>query len=124
VFDAVDGPLRNEGEDIAVSDRLTAFLNTGTPSTELFAAAREKLASIRLGAMLFGGWVGLVVGGKLIALNLRRRRDDWQPDRGTCVSCGRCFWYCPVKGGGTSADHPSGDGGATAANISISGKRS
>jgi NosR/NirI family transcriptional regulator, nitrous oxide reductase regulator len=32
---------------------------------------------------------------KLIHLSLRRRRTDYQPDRAACVSCGRCFWYCP-----------------------------
>ena len=43
----------------------------------------------------FGAWVGLVVGVKLIHLSVRRRRTDYQPDRTACVSCGRCFWYCP-----------------------------
>ena len=44
-----------------------------------------------------GGWVGLVIGVKLIHLSLRRRRTDYSPDRGGCVSCGRCFWYCPCE---------------------------
>jgi len=76
---------------------LKAFGNTGTPADTLFAAASAKVATMRLGAHLFGAWVGLVIGGKLIALNLRRRRRDWQPDRGACVSCGRCFKYCPTN---------------------------
>jgi NosR/NirI family transcriptional regulator, nitrous oxide reductase regulator len=45
----------------------------------------------------FGAWVGLVIGVKLIHLCLRRRRIDYQPDRTNCVSCGRCFWYCPSE---------------------------
>ena len=89
--------INGSDDNDAASDRLTAFLNTGTPSAKLFARAREKAAAVGMAAMLFGGWVGLVIGGKLIALNLRRRRNEWQPDRGACVSCGRCFWYCPVK---------------------------
>ncbi len=40
---------------------------------------------------------GLVVGVKLIYLSVRRRRADYQPDRAACVSCGRCFWYCPCE---------------------------
>jgi len=50
--------------------------------------------SARLGGWL-GAWVGLVIGAKLIHLSIRRRRRDYQPDRTSCVSCGRCFWYCP-----------------------------
>ena len=45
----------------------------------------------------FGAWVGLVIGVKLIHLSVRRRRTDYQPDRTNCVSCGRCFWYCPSE---------------------------
>jgi ferredoxin len=37
----------------------------------------------------------LVLGGKLVQLSLRRRREEFEPDKGNCVSCGRCFWYCP-----------------------------
>jgi Fe-S-cluster-containing hydrogenase component 2 len=45
--------------------------------------------------MLLGGWVGLVVGIKLITLSVRRKREEYQPDRARCVSCARCYWYCP-----------------------------
>ena len=30
-------------------------------------------------------------------LSVRRRRTDFEPDRGACVSCGRCLWYCPEE---------------------------
>jgi ferredoxin len=46
---------------------------------------------------LFGGWVGLVVGIKLVSLSLRHRRTDYQPDRGACLACARCFTYCPSE---------------------------
>ena len=42
-----------------------------------------------------GAWIGLVIGVKLIHLSIRRRRTEYEPDRANCVSCGRCFWYCP-----------------------------
>jgi len=44
-----------------------------------------------------GAWVGLVLGVKLVTLSIRRRRQDYQPDRSGCFSCGRCFWYCPEE---------------------------
>lgn len=36
-----------------------------------------------------------MIGLKLITLSIRRKRTDYQPDRSRCVSCGRCYWYCP-----------------------------
>ena len=46
-------------------------------------------------ATIFGMWVGLVIGVKLISLSLRRKRTDYEPDRGDCFACARCFEYCP-----------------------------
>jgi NAD-dependent dihydropyrimidine dehydrogenase PreA subunit len=48
-----------------------------------------------LAAMLFGGWAGLVIGVKLIALSPRQKRTDYEPDRGACFACARCFNDCP-----------------------------
>jgi ferredoxin len=48
-----------------------------------------------LACRLFGGWVGLVIGLKLIALSLLASRTDFEPDRGACVACARCFTACP-----------------------------
>jgi ferredoxin len=43
----------------------------------------------------FGAWVGLVIGVKLVGLSLRQRRTEYEPDRGSCVACARCFADCP-----------------------------
>jgi ferredoxin len=48
-----------------------------------------------VGGWLFGAWVGLVFGVKLLSLSLRRKRTDYEPDQGDCVACARCFEYCP-----------------------------
>jgi hypothetical protein len=47
------------------------------------------------GGWWFGGFVGLVLGIKLISLSLHARRTDYEPDRGACVACARCFMSCP-----------------------------
>jgi ferredoxin len=52
---------------------------------------------IRIGGWLFGAWAGLVIGGKLISLALRRTRTDYEPDRGACLACARCFADCPQE---------------------------
>jgi len=87
--------LEESGEVEGSIDMTDAFRNTGREPRELYLEARQILARMRLGAGLFGGWVGLVVGGQLIGYSMRRRRLEYQPDRGACLACGRCFRYCP-----------------------------
>jgi len=88
--------LEETGRAEGSTDASDAFRATGRPLGDLYRDA-IKLQTGRFVAAgrWLGGWVGLVIALKLIHLCLRRRRDDYQPDRGTCVSCGRCFWYCP-----------------------------
>ncbi|MEA2068362.1 MAG: 4Fe-4S binding protein [Verrucomicrobiota bacterium] len=74
-----------------------AFRASDTPNEELYAEAVELKSGFGRGGMWFGAFVGLVIGCKLIAVSILRKRDGYEPDRGTCYSCGRCFKYCPVK---------------------------
>jgi len=39
----------------------------------------------------------LAVAARLIALSVRRRREDYEADRSDCLACGRCFEYCPIE---------------------------
>ncbi len=77
------------------TDATDAFRNTGEPIEGLYHKAFAKWEEFHRAGMWFGVWVGLVIGVKLIHLQIRRRRADYEPDRGSCVSCGRCFRYCP-----------------------------
>ena len=74
-----------------------ALIDAGRSVDDLYAEARRLGDRFRTAGGWFGAWVGLVIGVKLIYLSVRRRRDDYQPDRAACVSCGRCFWYCPLS---------------------------
>jgi ferredoxin len=82
---------------------------------QILAEATVIQQKFRLGATLFGVWVGVVTGVKLLSLSLRRRRTDYEPDRGECVACARCFSYCPnelARQGIVPAGlAPEGDGG-------------
>jgi ferredoxin len=78
-----------------MTDASEAFRNTGQAKEELLASVVAIRSRFRLPAILLGGWVGLVVAVKLISLSVRRRREDYQPDQARCVSCARCYWYCP-----------------------------
>jgi len=73
-----------------------AFRGTGHPKDELYAEALIINRKFTFGGGIFGGFVGLVIGSKLIKFSLRRRQIDYEADRSSCLSCGRCFAYCPV----------------------------
>lgn len=64
-------------------------------SAEILTQAANIRRQFRTGGWIFGGWVGLVIGVKLISLSLHRRRNDYEPDRGQCFACARCFEFCP-----------------------------
>jgi ferredoxin len=87
--------LEESGEAEGTTDASEAFWNSGRTTRSLYADALELRRRFNRAGALLGAWVGLVAGLKLTALCLRRRREDYQPDRSNCVSCGRCFWYCP-----------------------------
>jgi ferredoxin len=88
-------------EELGVAEQTTdasdAFRGSGRSVDQLYqSAVTRRNEFVTLGGLL-GAWTGLVIGFKLIHLSVRRRRDDYQADRAGCVSCGRCYWYCPVE---------------------------
>jgi len=89
--------LEKSGKIEGTTDASDAFRNTGQADDDLYREAFSLSGKFRRVGGWFGGWVGLVIGLKLIHLVIRRRRADYQPDRAACVSCGRCFWYCPSE---------------------------
>ncbi len=73
------------------------FRASDTPNEELYAEAMQLKDGFGRGGKGLGAFIGLVIGCKLIAVSILRKRTDYEPDRGTCYSCGRCFKYCPVQ---------------------------
>jgi ferredoxin len=62
---------------------------------ELLVEATAIRRKFSVGSWIFGAWIGAVVGIKLISLGLQRRRGDYEPARGDCFACARCFEFCP-----------------------------
>ncbi|MBU6398694.1 MAG: 4Fe-4S binding protein, partial [Verrucomicrobia bacterium] len=65
--------------------------------TETVTAALEVRRRFGVGGWAFGAWVGLVLGAKLVQSAVGRHRTDFEPDRGRCVACARCFDFCPQE---------------------------
>jgi len=89
--------LEELGKVQGTTDASEAFRNTGRPTADLYRDAMQITQQLGWAARWFGAWVGLVVMVKLMHLSVRRRRTGYEPNRSACVSCGRCFWYCPQE---------------------------
>ncbi|MBN2137786.1 MAG: 4Fe-4S binding protein [Sedimentisphaerales bacterium] len=87
--------LEEAGEVEGVTDPSTAFRATGRTIEDLYDEAsviREKFVTA---GWVLGGFMGLVIGLKLGAVSVWRKRTDYEADRAGCIACGRCFKYCP-----------------------------
>jgi ferredoxin len=87
------GPVQVEGESL----RLEAFRESERSPEELLAAERVVLSRFKKGTPLAGAFVGLMLGLQLTGIGAARRREGYEPDRGDCLSCGRCIRTCPVE---------------------------
>ena len=74
-----------------------AFRAGKQPAAELYSEANAIRLRFKYGAAWFGAFMGLVICGKLIRLSVIRESADYEADRGSCLSCARCFAYCPVE---------------------------
>ncbi|MEI6280264.1 MAG: 4Fe-4S binding protein, partial [Verrucomicrobiae bacterium] len=89
--------LEESGRASGTTDTSAVFRATGAPVESLYADARTVRDRFVLAGRLCGVWIALVVGGKLIALAIRRKRHDYEADQSRCVACARCFLSCPQE---------------------------
>lgn len=79
------------------TDASQVFRSSGETIASLYEHAGALRARIEKGGWFFGGFLGLILGGKLILLSLRPRQRDYEAERAGCISCGRCFNFCPKE---------------------------
>ncbi|MEN8155471.1 MAG: 4Fe-4S binding protein [Bacteroidota bacterium] len=84
--------LREDEENLDVQ----AFLESGKTFDQLVEEASVIRDRFRRGSSLLGGFLGLALGITLMNQVVFRRREDYEPHRVDCFSCGRCMDYCPV----------------------------
>ncbi len=74
-----------------------AFLASGAPLAELASAAGRASSSITIGSTLFGIFASVVFLAFLVSTYRIRKAEGYRIHQGRCVSCARCFEYCPVR---------------------------
>ena len=76
---------------------VTAFNGSGTKAEDLDKQVAILQAKFRVGSWALGAFLGMVFGLTLISASIKRCRDIYEPDRGTCLSCARCYMFCPEE---------------------------
>ena len=89
--------LENSGKRIETTEITRTFRASGQPTKELFAQASLIRDRFLIGSWILGGFLGLVIALKLVNLSIRKKRLEYSADSGNCLSCGRCFSYCPFE---------------------------
>lgn len=92
-----------------VSVEVEAFRASGKTKEQLLIETQEILHEFHVGSMWLGGFLGLVFGLTLAGLSTFRFRKDYEPNKGTCLSCARCVDYCPVDKSMVVEPHPFSD---------------
>lgn len=85
-----DGNLRQ-------GDETKKFWDSGASPEELAIKAQDIRRRFTVGSMVFGAWVGAVIGMSFLTASIRRFRSGYTADAGTCVACARCYQTCPVE---------------------------
>lgn len=85
--------LREDEDNIDIQE----FLQSGKSFEQLVEESSVIRAKFKTGGWILGGFIGLVLGITLMNQVVFRRRDDYEPHKGDCFSCGRCMDYCPVE---------------------------
>ncbi len=76
---------------------IEAYRSSGKSENQVFDEASEVISEFKKGSTILGGFIGLVFGLTLAGLSIFKYRKDYEPNKGTCLSCARCMDYCPVE---------------------------
>ena len=88
-------------EDAGVTTEMTLESETFRGSTrskeELWGEVQQIVVRFRTGSIFLGIFIGAVFATTFIRTYLRRSRTGYEPDKERCLSCARCFAYCPSE---------------------------
>ncbi|WP_054721604.1 4Fe-4S binding protein [Marinifilum fragile] len=89
--------LHFDSNTMKESLEIEGFRTSGKTKEELYLESAAILKQFYYGSWMLGAFIGLVFGLSLAGLTIYRYREDYEPDKGECVSCARCLKYCPVE---------------------------
>lgn len=87
--------LREDAGEPGTTLESEAFRASRRRPEELQATAAAVRKRFAVATPLAGGFLAAALGLSYLGSFRRRWRSDYEPDRGECFSCGRCFSYCP-----------------------------
>jgi len=87
----------NYGDTDQEAFEITAFKTAGQSKEALYTEAASIVKQFYYGAWILGGFIGLVFGLTLISLSIFKYKEDYSPNKGTCLSCSRCVDFCPMQ---------------------------
>ncbi len=79
------------------TEQSEAFYAQGEAVGGLYREGAEIRHRFEVGSAVLGGFLGLIIGARLVAVSLRRTRTTYQVDPAACVACGRCYASCPIE---------------------------
>jgi polyferredoxin len=89
--------LEDSGQRTVSTLETRTFRSLGKPTEVLLTEAREIQDRFKSGGWILGGFLGLIFGIKLVNLSVRKKHIEYTTNTGTCLSCARCFDYCPFE---------------------------
>ena len=89
--------MENAGLRVETTENTRTFRASGRPDSDLFEEAEAVRSRFVTVGWIMGAFLGLIVGLKPIQLTLRRKQTGYEIDKGLCLSCARCFAYCPYE---------------------------
>lgn len=91
--------IQEEHPDNEMLPEVEAFYAQGRTLEELQESYDNVQSDFLFYGTISGALIGLVIGLKLINLSVKRTRKEYEIDHKNCVSCGKCFSYCPQNKG-------------------------
>ena len=76
---------------------IQTFLSSGKLLETQIREAKVIQQKFYIGGWILGGFLGLIIGIKLLSELFVNKKKEYQPYRADCYSCGRCIEYCPVE---------------------------
>ncbi len=89
--------LEDSGQQTESTLETRTFRASGKTTEELLTEARNIQGRFKTGGWILGGFLGLIFGIKLVNLSVRKKHIEYTANTGTCLSCARCFDYCPFE---------------------------